>query len=122
MTESSVALDKEAQDKVVREALNSLWNAHGGEMVRDTPDRDVCHVAWCGLDQGILSGIESWDTKDVFGQSWQARDNPLTGRAEAMVASLRRVVEKGLADGVLVEARLTHRYALGVTFAEGREL
>ena len=122
MTKSSVALNKEAQDAVVREALNSLWNTNGGERVRDTPDREVCHVAWCGLDQGILSGIESWDTEDVFGKSYQVRDNPLTGRAVAMIASLRRVVEKGVADGVLVEVRLTRLYALGVTFAEGREL
>ena len=122
MTNSSVAANEEAQDAVVREALNSMWNAHGGEKVRDTPDREVCHVAWCGLDQGILSSIENWDTEDVFGQSHQAHEHPRTGRAEAMIASLRRVVEKGVADGVLVEVRLTHMYALGVTFAGGREL
>lgn len=122
MTKSAAALNKEAQDKVVREALNSMWNSHGGETVRDTPEREVCHVAWCGLDQGILSCIQSWDTDDVFGQSYQASDNPLTGRAVAMIASLRRVVEKGVADGVLVEVGLTHKYALGVTFVTGREL
>ena len=122
MTKSSVALNKEAQDAAVREALNSMWNAYGGERVRDARGREVCHVAWCGLDQGILSGIESWDTEDVFGKSYQVRDDPLTGRAVAMIASLRRVIEKGVADGLLIEVRLTHLYALGVTFAEGREL
>ena len=122
MTKSSIALIKEAQDAVVREALNSLWNVSGGERVQDTPDREVCHVAWCGLDQGILAGIESWDTEDVFGRSYHVRDNPLTGRAVAMIASLRRVIAKGVADGVLVQVNLTHLYALGVTFAEGREL
>jgi len=122
MTKSSVALNEEAQDAVVRKALNSLWNAYGGERVRDTPDREVCQVARCGLDQGILAGIESWDTEDVFGRSHQVRDNPLNGRAVAMLASLRRVVDKGVADGVLVHVTLTHMYALGVTFAEGREL
>ena len=122
MTNSSVAANEEAQDAVVREALNSMWNAYGGEKVRDTPDREVCHVAWCGLDQGILSSIENRDTEDVFGQSHQAHDRPRTGRAEAMIASLRRVVKKGMADGVLVQVRLTHKYAFGVTFARGREL
>ena len=122
MTKSSVALNEEAQDAVVREALNSMWNAYGGETVGHTRDREVCHVAWCGLDQGILSGIESWDTENVFGERHQASDHPRTGRAEAMIASLRRVVEKGVADGVLVAVRLTHMYALGVTFARGREL
>ena len=116
---------QKAEDAVVREALNSTWNAYGGERVRDmpdNPDREICHVAWCGLDQGILSCVESWDREDVFGRSPEARDNPRTGRSSAMIASLRRVVEQGIKDGVLIPVSTSHRYSLGVTFARGREL
>ena len=115
----------QAEDAVVREALNSTWNAYGGERVRDmpdNPDREICHVAWCGLDQGILSCVEDWDREDVFGRSLEAGDNPRTGRSNAMIASLRRVVEQGVKDGVLIPVATSHRYSLGVTFSRGREL
>ena len=114
---------RKAEDAVVREALNSTWNVSGGDRVTDmpdNPDREICHVAWCGLDQGILSCIASFDSTDVFGKSQEVADN-LVKRSNAMIASLRRVVEKGVKDGVLVPVDTSHRYSLGVTFAEGRD-
>ena len=41
-------------------------------------------------------------------------------RADAMISSLRRVVEKGLKDGVLRVVPVSQRYSLGVTFADGK--
>ena len=115
----------DAEDAVVREALNSTWNAYGGDKAWDqpeNPDRVICRVAGCGLDQSILEVIEGWDQDDVFGKSLWATRKPKTGRASAMIGSLRRVVSKGVEDGVLIPVTVSQRYSLGVTFASGREL
>ena len=54
---------------------------------------------------GVLSCIASWDSEDVFRRSFVANDNPDTNRASAIIASLRRVVEQGIKDGVLIPSR-----------------
>ena len=113
---------EDAQDAVVREALNSTWNAQGGDQMDDEQHGPVCAVAWCGLEQGIFSCIASFDSKDAFGKDYQMKHNDLTGRVDAMTASLRRVVDKGVKDGVLKEVQTSNRYSLGVTFVDGKEL
>ena len=85
----------------------------------------ICRVAGCGLDQSILATIASWDSEDVFGKDppqMSDRNYHHVARADAMITSLRRVVQKGLEDGVLKAVPASQRYSLGVTFADGREL
>lgn len=109
-----------AEEAVVRAALDSTWNAYGSDTVAD----GVCAVAACGLDQGIISTVASWDRDGVFNAN-AAVDNELD-RASAIIAAIRRVVDKEVLDGGAlreVPAARTHtRYSLGVTFREGRHL
>lgn len=111
-----------AEDEVVRNALNSTWNAYGGDQVADDAHGLVCRTASCGLDQGILKIIESCDEDGVFAKSFWAKEDGEVGRVGAIIAALRRVVDQGVRDGVLGEVPNSTRYSLGVTFAGDKDL
>ena len=112
----------ELEDEVVREALNSTWNAQGGDEISDSTHGNVCAIAACGLDQGIIMCIESFDAQGVFTDNFWAQESGEMGRAGAMIAALRRVVDQGVKDGILREVPNSTRYSLGVTFARHRDL
>ena len=112
----------EAEDAVTREALNSIWNSYGGDQIADDKHGIVCRTAAAGLDQSVISCISSWDENAVFARSFWATDKGELGRVEAIIASMRRVVDKGIADGILKEVPNSVRYSVGVTFVSGREL
>ena len=123
--EKLVPIDEQerAEDAVVRQALNSIWNSYGGDEVMDDVHGSVCRVAACGLDQTLITCIDTWDEDGAFARShWvKGRDGELA-RAEAIITALRRVVHQGLQDGILREVPNSTRYSLGVTFVRGKEL
>ena len=111
-----------AEDEVVRNALNSIWNAYGGDEIADDTHGIVCKTAACGLDQGIITCVESWDEHGVFARNLWSQDKGEMGRAGAIIAAVRRVVDQGVSDGILKEVPNSTRYSLGVTFVRHREL
>ena len=114
---------KAAEEAVVRAALNSIWNSYGGDKVADDgPHGIVCKTAACGLDQGIISCVSGWDEDDVFEKSLDVQDHKEVARAAAIIAAVRRVVDRGVKDGILEEVPNSTRYSLGVTFVSGKEL
>ncbi len=112
----------EAEDAVTRAALNSIWNSYGGDQIADDKHGIVCRTAATGLDQSVISCVSGWDENAVFAHSISADQNGELGRVEAIIASIRRVVDKGVAQGILKAVPNSVRYSLGVTFASGREL
>lgn len=118
----SLEAQHEAEDAVTREALNSIWNAYGGDQIADAAHGIVCRTAAAGLDQSVVSCISGWDKNAVFDRSFWADQNGELGRVEAIIASIRRVADKGIADGVLKEVPNSARYSLGITFVSRKEL
>ena len=112
----------ESEDAVTRAALNSIWSSYGGDQIRDDKRGIVCRTAAAGLDQSVISCISGWDENAVFARSFWAGENGELGRVEAIIESIRRVVDKGVADGILKEVQNSVRYSLGVTFVSGKEL
>ena len=112
----------EAEDAVTRAALNSIWNSYGGDQIADDKHGILCRTAAAGLDQSVISCVSGWDENAVFARSIWADRNGELGRVEAIIGSIRRVVDKGVAEGILKAVPNSVRYSLGVTFASGREL
>ena len=109
-----------AEEMVVRRALDSTWNAYGG----DTIEGNICAVAACGLDQGVIQTVASWDSDGVFRN--RASVDSEVDRICAIIGAIRRLVDKEVREGgalqELPSADATVRYSLGATFRSGRSL
>lgn len=118
----SPEIQHEGEDEVTRKALNRMWNTYGGHVVPDEKYGMVNKFSATSLDQDAVHVVNGWDSHAYFARNRLALERGERGRVDAIIASLRRVIDEGIEDGILKEAPNSTRFSLGVTFVEGKEL